>query len=326
MTSLSCPSSSLPLSPLFVPSLLLLLVSLPPPSSSLVLAVCPVSPLGLVCSLFGETFWEERVYASTPPRLWLIQAFLLWPVFFPPALSFISVLKGMDVAGGVLGFTRCLSRVPVLASGLRGPSRARHCSPGCLFRPQFSRVPLLLGGHSGSLEGLIHALEFHFLSLHDEICIGAHMRLTEAPHVPTCPFVARSCLLYTGTPSTLSAFAFLVDWSFSLDHHMRARLVLVPPYCEPSLLVSFPRRVQQLLFGGRELRAATIVANEACILVSALSNSVLLASRPRSVLSMWPETMSLCQLVSFSKLLSTSVTMPSTELHCTRIHRAPANV
>ena len=114
---LSCPPPSRPFLP-FVPSLLLL-ISLPAPSLSLVLPVCPVSPCGLHARCSVTIFWEERVYACTPSWLWLNQGIFVMACFSLLAPPCISVQKGMNVA-------RCLFLVPALASSLRGPSPARN--------------------------------------------------------------------------------------------------------------------------------------------------------------------------------------------------------
>ena len=178
-------SSFLPfsLSPLlpFVPSLLLFPSLFPPPLLSW--PSCPFSTWGSFarCSvrLSGRGRGREGFTPALPPWLWLIQGISVVACFFLLALPFIRVLKGMDVVEEFL------------------------------VSPAVSVMFLSINDHAGSLKGLIHALEGHFRSLHDEICIGAHMRLTE---VPTCQparlwLEVASC--FSGSSSSLSAFAFL---------------------------------------------------------------------------------------------------------------------
>ena len=150
-------------------------------------------------------------------------------------------------------------------------------------------VSLSFGGPSGSLEGLFHALECYFRFLHDEIYVGAFLRLAEAPSCPPARLWHEVASCFQARHPRSQRPRFSVELRVSLGHHVRSRLVLLacrPDPCRACVPVFgalpvglIPSLRKQLLLEVAICVVATIIPLEACILVSALSYSFLLASR-----------------------------------------------
>ena len=126
-------------------------------------------------------------------------------------------------------------------------------------------------------------------SLHDEICVGAHYRLSE---VPTCPSArvwleVASCFQVTSS----IALSFCVSRlnGVSLDHHVRSRLV--PPCLPPGPILCLCPGISSPPCWSHFLVACNSYFLEALPHAVPVGTS---RQPPRTVLSMWPESVSPC--------------------------------
>ena len=176
MTSLSpcrlplpSPLSPSPFSP---PPSLLFLVPLSPPSLSLVLSVCPVSPWGSFARCSVRNFWgrgeegggEGRVHVLHAVTVVAYSGHFCCGLFFPTGSSCYPCSEGIDVAEEFLASPAVsFMFLPLLpASKVHWVPAVTHLAASL---SSFSRSPC----PSAVIPVLIHALQGHYRSSADEI-------------------------------------------------------------------------------------------------------------------------------------------------------------